>query len=231
MKIRTLATAALAGLLLAPVAAYASAGGHSAAKVIVYEPVQYSDDFDFTISWTVPEGQVWTLGATGMPAGVSFADNGDNTGDFSGAVSGAPGDYDITSSATEPDDGPVHTSTSTLTILPERAVVRMAPTNPDTVKRTRSFVVGARVKDQDDGSFGDITLAEVGAFQLNRNGHITTCAAKRVAGSLQIVKGPDSYDVKCRVPAGLRRGTYDLTYSVAGDYYAGSRTSSLKITR
>jgi hypothetical protein len=221
MKIRTFTAAALAGLVLAPMAAHA---GDTAPDLFASE--RYSDVFDYSITW----GSSYTLDATGMPADITFTDDGGGEGHFLGPVQVPAGVYDIDLSATTPSDVTYH-KTLELTVVREKAVVRLASSNPTTVTRKKPFVVKARVKDQDDGSFGDITLADPGAFTLDRNGHITACVASVVPDSLYTGKGPDHYDVTCKVPSGLHRGTYELSYSVAGSYYAGSDASSLRITR
>ena len=48
-------------------------------------------------------------------------------------------------------------------------------------------------------------------------------------------RGPpctDHYDVRCKVPSGLHRGSYEVTHVVATDYYKGqSKVGSLRVTR
>ena len=223
MKLRILTAAAFAGVLLTPVSAHAG-------TVDLYASEQYSDEFGYTITWTTADDAL-TLNATGMPEGITFVDNGDKTGHFSGVVDVPADVYYIDATATNASSTTYH-KTLQLTITPERAKIKLAGANPDSVKRTKAFVLKARVRDQDDGSFGDITLAGPGTFVLDRNGHVTTCDAKVVAGSLHEVKGPDYYDVTCKVPAGLRRGTYTVTHEVDGNYYAGtSKPATLRITR
>ncbi len=223
MKIRTLTAAALASLVLAPMAAHA--GDPGGPDLTASE--KYSDLFDYSIDW---QNTSYTLDATGMPDDITFTDDGGGQGHFWGPVQAPAGVYDIDLSATTPSDVVYH-KLLRLTVVREKAVVRMASSNPTEATRKKPFVVQARVKDQNDGSFGDIMLADPGAFTLDRNGHVTACFAAMVPGSLHTGKGPDYYDVKCKVPAGLHRGNYDLTYAVAGDYYTGSRTSSVRITR
>lgn len=221
MKTRTLAATVLGGLLLVPVLAYA---GPSATLTATE---RYSDVFDYTIDW---HNSGYTLGATGMPGDVTFTDNGDGTGHLGGPVQVPAGVYPIDLTAT--NGSSTFHQTLDLTVEPERALDRLARNNPDTVSRTKPFVLKARVKDQDDGSFGDITLAGPGTFVLDRRGHITTCDAKVVAGSLFSGKGPDHYVVSCKVPSGLHRGAYEVTHVVATDYYQGmSKVGSLRVTR
>ena len=221
MKTRTLAAALLGGLLLAPVLAHAGPSQPLTATE------HYSDQLDYTVHWD----PTYTLGASGLPADTTFTDQGGGTGHLSGQVNVPAGVYDIDLTGTSPSDVTYH-KTLQLTVEPERALDRLARSNPTTVSRTKSFVLKARVKDQDDGSFGDITLAGPGTFLLDRRGHVTTCDAKVVAGSLFSGAGPDHYDVRCKVPSGLHRGSYDVTHVVGTDYYSGmSKVSSLRITR
>jgi hypothetical protein len=221
MKTRTLAAAVLGGLLLAPVLA------HAGPSATLTASERYSDVFDYTVDW---HNSTYTLGATGMPGDVTFTDNGDGTGHLGGPVQVPAGVYPIDLTAT--NGSSTFHQTLDLTVQPERALDRLARSNPATVSRTKSFVLKARVKDQDDGSFGDIALAGPGTFLLDRRGHVTTCHAKVVAGSLFTGAGPDHYDVRCKVPAGLHRGSYDVTHVVGTDYYAGtSKVGSLRVTR
>jgi hypothetical protein len=222
MKIRTLAAVVLGGFLLAPALAQA---GPSQPPLTASE--HYSDMLDYTVHWDPS----YTLDASGLPAEVTFTDLGQGNGHFSGPVRVPAGVYDIDITGS-PSPGVTFHKTLELTVEPERALDRLARTNPATVSRTKSFVLKARVKDQDDGSFGDITLADPGTFLLNRDGHVTTCDAKPVAGSLYVAKDPAYFDVRCKVPAGLHRGSYELTHVVDGDYYAGmSKVGSLRVTR
>jgi hypothetical protein len=223
MKTRTLAATLLGGLLLAPVLAHA---GSPQPPLTASE--HYSDVLVYTIDW---HDSTYTLGATGMPDDVTFTDNGDGTGRLRGPVLVPAGIYHLDMTATDSSSTTFH-RTLDLTVEPERALDRLARSNPTTVSRTKSFVLKARVKDQDDGSFGDVTLAGPGTFVLERRGHVTTCDAKVVAGSLFSGAGPDHYDVRCKVPSGLHRGSYDVTHVVGTDYYAGmSKVGSLRVTR
>lgn len=213
--------AGLAAALLGPLASFASP-----ADPDLTATVQYSDDPDFTATFNGPPA-TWDA-PSGTPDDLTFTDHGDNTATLSGQTRVTPGVYDIdltatTSSATFP-------YTLALTVTPEKAVVRMASTNPTTVRRTKSFVVKARVQDQDDDSPGDITQALLGSFTLTRNGHVRTFGAAMVPNSLHTT-APAYYDVRATVPSGLRRGTWTVQYAVTGDYYTGSRTSQVQITR
>src|SRR4029453_11615055 len=46
----------------------------------------YHDDLTFQISATDPDGDAITLGASGLPSGLSFVDHGDGTGTVSGTL-------------------------------------------------------------------------------------------------------------------------------------------------
>jgi hypothetical protein len=231
MKARTLTAAALVGLLLAPLAAYAAPGAPPVAGEVTDPVIQYSDPLSYTIRWTVQDGSPVSLAVTGLPSEFSFVDNGDGSGAITGEAASPAGDYPFTLTATEAD-GTQHQQDVTLTVVREDAVIRMARTNPDAVSRRRPFVVRARVKDAPDGSFGDITRAGSGVFILeDRRGHLRTCPADVVPGSLDTGAGPDFYDVRCRVPSGLHRGQYRLTYAVTSGYYVGHRAGEVRITR
>jgi hypothetical protein len=61
--------------------------------------VQYSEPLSFNITATDPDSDPITLGAAGLPAGLSFVDHGDGTGAVYGIVSAPVGIYTATFSA------------------------------------------------------------------------------------------------------------------------------------
>ena len=61
--------------------------------------VQHGEPLSFSITATDPDGDPVTLGAAGLPAGVSFVDHADGTGSVSGIVSAPVGIYTATFSA------------------------------------------------------------------------------------------------------------------------------------
>jgi FtsP/CotA-like multicopper oxidase with cupredoxin domain len=72
----------------------------------------------FTISATDPDAvDHITLGASGLPAGLKFADNGNGTGTVSGTVLAKPGVYTVTFTATD-GKNPTVTGTVAITVLP-----------------------------------------------------------------------------------------------------------------
>ena len=226
MKTRTLTVATLAAALLGPVSAYAG----QPAPPDFTGSVQYSDDPMYLLKF---KNGTATWSATGQPVDLGMSETtmsgADSVAYLEGQALVPAGVYDFTVTATTPTPTAFDYSFQ-LTVERERAVVRMASTNPATVSRKKSFTVKARVQDQDDDSPGDITKARVGSFTLTRNGHTRTFDAKRVKGSLHTA-APGYYDVRATIPSGLHRGTWTLTYAVAGDYYQGSRSREVRITR
>ena len=60
----------------------------------------FNDALTFGIFATdADSGDMVSLSATGLPAGLSFTDNGDRTGTVSGTVTAAPGPYFVTFTA------------------------------------------------------------------------------------------------------------------------------------
>ena len=60
----------------------------------------FNDDLTFGISATDADaGDAVSLGATGLPAGLSFTDNGNRTGTVSGTITATPGPYFVTFTA------------------------------------------------------------------------------------------------------------------------------------
>ena len=223
----TLAAGAVTAVMLAPAPA-ADAG--PTAVPDFQGTVQYSDDPMYKLTF---KNGTATWSATGQPVDLGVTDTvmsgADSVAYLEGQTMVPAGVYDFTVTATTPTPTAFDYSFE-LTVTRERAAVRMASTNSSKVSRKKSFTVKARVQDQEDDSPGDITRAGVGSFTLTRNGHTRTFDAKKVAGSLHTA-APGYYDVKATIPSGLRRGLWTLTYTVTGDYYVGSRSRQVTITR
>lgn len=80
----------------------------------------FHDPLSFGISATDPNtADTVSLSATGLPAGLSFTDNGNRTGTVSGTITGAPGPYVVTFSADDHVDPTPTTGTVTITVTRE----------------------------------------------------------------------------------------------------------------
>lgn len=79
----------------------------------------YSDALTFAISATDPDaGDVVVLSASGLPASLTFTDNGDRTGSVSGLLTTIPGVYVATFTANDGHNDPVN-GTVEITIIKE----------------------------------------------------------------------------------------------------------------
>src|SRR5437764_14184048 len=85
------------------------------------QSVQYGADLNFTVTATnAVAGRHLTLTASGLPAGVTFKDNGDGTGTVSGTVTASVGGSPYTARFTANDgvsDSPA--GTVAITVTPE----------------------------------------------------------------------------------------------------------------
>lgn len=82
------------------------------------QTVQYSDGLSFGVTATDADGDTLVLSASGLPAGLSFIDNGDGTGSVSGNTTAAPGSYVVTFNASD-GANPAASQTLTVTVTKE----------------------------------------------------------------------------------------------------------------
>ena len=91
----------------------------------------YHDALTFGISATDPDSlDTVSLSASGLPAGLSFVDNGNRTGTVSGTITAVPGTYVVTFSADDHHAPPV---TATLTITVTREETTTTYTGPTVI--------------------------------------------------------------------------------------------------
>jgi uncharacterized repeat protein (TIGR01451 family) len=80
----------------------------------------YHDGLSFGISATdANAGDTVSLSASGLPAGLSFTDNGDRTGTVSGTISAAPGPYTVMFTANDHHHLTMVTQSLVITVLRE----------------------------------------------------------------------------------------------------------------
>lgn len=122
----------------------------------------YTDPLTFGISATDPDSDPIALGASGLPASLTFTDHGDGTGTVGGNLTANPGVYVATFSADDGHNDPV-TATVEITITKETTVLTyIGPTvilngsnvtlsgqlleddGPPVVGRTVNFTLGAQ---------------------------------------------------------------------------------------
>jgi FtsP/CotA-like multicopper oxidase with cupredoxin domain len=126
----------------------------------------YSDSLTFGISATDPDAlDVVVLSASGLPASLTFTDNGDRTGTVTGLLSAVPGVYVATFTADDGHNPPVN-GTVEITIIKETttleytgptvilnggsatlSAVLLEDDGPPVVNRTVSFTLGAQACD------------------------------------------------------------------------------------
>ncbi len=91
----------------------------------------YHDALSFGISATDPDClDAVSLSASGLPAGLTFTDNGDRTGTVSGTITAAPDTYVVTFSADDHNGG---TTTGTVTITVTREETTTTYTGPTVI--------------------------------------------------------------------------------------------------
>jgi hypothetical protein len=178
--------------------------------------VQYSDAVPGTVVSATDEdspGSALTATVAGLPDGLSLAD-GDttehgHTWTLAGHVTAAPGTYAATVSVTD-GDGEAISRPLTITVTPEDADVAYV----GETLASGAIVLRATIADHPDGAPGDLSHATV----TFKEGATTLCGPLPAAGGV----------VSCRVT--LPAGSHPIS-AVAGAYYTGSATQTVKVTR
>ncbi len=111
------------------------------------QTVAYHGALSLSVSATDPQPNPLTLSATGLPAGLTFTDNGNGTGTVTGKVTGAPGTYPVTFTAS---DGVVAT-TAQMTITVTQAGTTLTYTGSSLIANNRPATLSA-VLEEDGGS-------------------------------------------------------------------------------
>ena len=106
----------------------------------------YHDALSFGISANdVNAGDSIALSATGLPAGLTFVDNGDRTGTVSGTITDTPGTYVVTFSADDHHHVSAVTGTVTITVTREETTVTY--TGPTVIANGQPVTLSAVLKE------------------------------------------------------------------------------------
>lgn len=128
------------------------------------QTVEYSDSLSFVVSARGPEPtDHLTFTAAGLPAGLTFVDNGNGTGTASGAVTALPGSYPVTITVSDGSNPPV-TQTVNVTVTKESLVIQpsSAPASVSVKSATgtvKSLTLSATIRETDDAVAGDLVKA------------------------------------------------------------------------
>jgi hypothetical protein len=196
------------------------------------QTVQYSDALSFQIHAAGPESSdVLTVSAAGLPAGLSFADNGSGNGTVSGTVQAAAGSYTVTFAVSDGYSAAV-TGSLKIAVTREGAAVATAASNPTAVKvNTAGGTAGpvtlhaAITEATDDTTNGNISNAVPVTYTLTPvgPGSSYTCTATSSGGGVG-----GTLATSCTFPA-LAVNLYDVRVGVGGSYYHGSDDSVLAV--
>jgi hypothetical protein len=180
------------------------------------QSVDFNDPLSFGISASdADSGDTLTLSAVGLPAGLTFTDNGDGTGTVSGTDTADPGTYVVTFSADDHHHLSPVTGTVTITVNQEESA--LAYTGALTADYHDPAVVSATLTDPDGG-------APIAGKQVTFTiGVGDTCTA------VTDVSG----NASCTIVPTQAAGTVPVVASFAGgtDYQSSSDTKSFVITK
>ena len=104
----------------------------------------YHDDLTFAISATDPNNDPLTLSASGLPAGLTFTDNGGGSGTVTGTLTATPGEYIATFSADDGNNPPV---TGTVKITVTREETTTTYTGPTVILNASNVTLSAVLKE------------------------------------------------------------------------------------
>ena len=111
------------------------------------QSVPYHGALSLPVSASDAQPNPLTLSATGLPAGLTFTDNGNGTGTVTGTVTAAPGTYPVTFTAS---DG-VSTTSQPMTITVTKAGTTLTYTGASLIATNRPATLSA-VLEEDGGS-------------------------------------------------------------------------------
>jgi FtsP/CotA-like multicopper oxidase with cupredoxin domain len=137
----------------------------------------YTDPLTFGISATDPDNDPITLGASGLPASLTFTDNGDGTGTVGGNLTANPGVYVATFSADDGFNDPV-TANVEITITKETTVLTYV--GPTVILNGSSATLSGQLLEDDGppvvGRTVDFTLGAQGCSGPTNASGIASCS-------------------------------------------------------
>jgi FtsP/CotA-like multicopper oxidase with cupredoxin domain len=174
------------------------------------QTADYHDALSFGISATDADGDPITLGASGLPAGLTFTDNGNGTGSVSGTLQAIPAVYIATFSASDGHNAPV-TATVEITVTKEETT--LAYTGPTVILNGGNVTVTALLTEDDPTPVAGRTVT----FTLGAQSCIGVTNASGVASCIIAVSSP----LGAAIP---------ITVTFAGDaYYLSSAASATAV--
>ncbi len=158
----------------------------------------YSDALTFGISATDPDGDSITLGASGLPASLTFTDHGNGTGTIGGSLTAIPGVYVATFTAND-GHNPAVSATVEITIIKETTTLQY--TGPTVILNgSNATLSGLLLEDDTPPVVGRTVSFTLGA---------QACSGVTNAGGV----------ASCVVPVASALGSVPITAAFAGDAY------------
>ena len=176
------------------------------------QSVSYHAALSLSVSASDPQPNALTLSATGLPAGLAFTDNGNGTGTVTGTVTGAPGAYPVTLTAS---DGEVST-TSPMTITVTKAGTTLSYTGASLIATNRPATLSATL--EEDGGSAPVPDGQTVTLTLGSGSGAQSCQGQTTS---------DGW-VSCQIATvNQALGNQPVSATFAGDhYYAASSDTS-----
>lgn len=171
----------------------------------------YHDALSFGISASDPDsGDTETLGASGLPSGLTFTDRGDRTGTVSGTITAPPGVYTATFSAADGHHLTPTTGTVQITVTQEETTTTY--TGPTVV--AQGFPVTLKAQLLEDGTTAPVPSGQTVTLQIGTQSCPATVDA---LGDAQCTVGPVTAPLGTSIPisATFAGDTYYLPSSAA----------------
>jgi hypothetical protein len=196
--------------------------------------VHHGDVVNATITASDPESSDHlVLGATGLPKGVTFTDQGNGTGLLAGNADVPAGTYTLTFSVNDGHNALVSQSMM-LTVTREQAEVRLFPTAPLSVVLTKAGQTQAK----------SLTIRATIREVTDPNGYADIGEAADVTYTLTSVQTGATYSWKAATTGhgiegtltakytfhNIPRGIYQLHISVGGSYYEGAAEAMVAVS-
>jgi hypothetical protein len=180
------------------------------------QTADYHDPLTFGISASdVNAGDTIVLAASGLPAGLTFTDNGNRTGTVSGTLQAVPGVYTATFSASDGHHTTLVTGTVQITVTKEETTLTY--TGPTLLAQNMSNTLTALLTEDDPTPVGGRTVS----ITVGTGGSSQTCSG--------VTNG--SGVASCTInPLTVPQGPQPIAASFAGDtFYEPSSASAQAI--